>query len=187
MDMSFQAYLDTITAKTGMSIDEILAIAREKGFAAPSTKAGDVVSWLADDYGLGRGHAMAIVQLLKNEAGAPSGTEDRVDAVFSGGRARWRTAYDAILDRVSGWGDDVSVAPTDTYVSLTRRGKKFAIVQPTGERLDVGIKRKGAETSERFGAAGSWNSMVTHRVRITDPAEIDGELFDWLRAAYDAA
>ena len=88
--MSFQAYLDTITAKTGMSIDQLLAIAREKGFDAPSTKAGDVVAWLADDYGLGRGHAMAIVRLLKDEAGAPSTQDDKVDAVFSGGRARWR-------------------------------------------------------------------------------------------------
>ena len=28
--------------------------------------------------------------------------------------------------------------------------------------------------------------MVTHRVRIADPAELDDEVFDWLKAAYDA-
>jgi hypothetical protein len=29
--------------------------------------------------------------------------------------------------------------------------------------------------------------MVTHRVRVTDPAQVDAELIGWLRAAYDAA
>ncbi len=184
--MSFQAYLDTITARTGMSIDQLLAIAHDKGFDSPSTTAGDVVTWLGDDYGLGRGHAMAIVQLLKNQAGAPSTQADRVDAVFSGTRARWRDAYDSVLERAQGWGDDVSIAPTDSYVSLTKGGRKFAIVQPTGERLDLGIKRKGVDPTARFAAAGSWNAMVTHRVRITDSAELDDEVFDWLKAAYDA-
>ena len=184
--MSFQAYLDTITAKTGMSIDDLLVIARDKGFDAPSTKAGDVVSWLADDYGLGRGHAMAIVRLLKDQSGPAVTKDDKVDALFTGSRGRWRPAFDDVLARAHGWGDDVAVAPTDSYVSLTRGGKKFAIVQPTGERLDLGIKRKGIDPHGRFEAAGSWNAMVTHRVRITDPAELDDEVFDWLKAAYEA-
>jgi hypothetical protein len=184
-DMSFQAYLDTITAKTGMSIDQLLAIARDKGFDSPLAKAGDVVTWFSDDYGLGRGHAMAIVRLLKDQAN-PVTKNDKVDAVFAGPRDRWRPSYDAILERAKGWGDDVAVAPTDTYVSLTRNGRKFAIVQPTGDRLDLGIKRKGVDAAGRFEAAGSWNSMVTHRVRITDPAQLDAEVFDWLEAAYEA-
>jgi hypothetical protein len=29
--------------------------------------------------------------------------------------------------------------------------------------------------------------MVTHRVRITDPAQIDAEVLAWLKLAYDAA
>jgi len=42
-------------------------------------------------------------------------------------------------------------------------------------------------TSPRVEPSGSWNSMVTHRVRVTDPAQVDAELIGWLRAAYDAA
>jgi hypothetical protein len=29
--------------------------------------------------------------------------------------------------------------------------------------------------------------MVTHRLRVTDPAQIDDETLDWLKRAYDAA
>jgi hypothetical protein len=65
--MSFQAYLDTIEAKTGMTPRELLAKAHDRGFDA-STKAAEIVTWLADDYGLGRGHAMAFFHVLKNGA-----------------------------------------------------------------------------------------------------------------------
>ena len=64
--MSFQAYLDSIEKKTGRTPRELLDNAKERGFDGPGVKAGDVVAWLAEDYGLGRGHAMALVHVIKN-------------------------------------------------------------------------------------------------------------------------
>lgn len=63
--MSFQAYLDTIEDRTGLVPRELVDLAEEKGFDDPSVKAGTIVKWLADDYGLGRGHAMALVHVIK--------------------------------------------------------------------------------------------------------------------------
>lgn len=63
--MSFQAYLDNIEAKTGKTPDELITLAKEKGYDAPDTKAGTIVDWLKEDFGLGRGHAMALVHVLK--------------------------------------------------------------------------------------------------------------------------
>jgi hypothetical protein len=53
--------------------------------------------------------------------------------------------------------------------------------------MDVGVKLKGAAPVGRFEASGSWNSMVTHRVRVTAADQVDAELLDWLRLAYAAA
>ena len=61
--MSFQAYLDNIEEKTGRTPRELLAEAEKLGFNA-TTKATPIVEWLANEYGLGRGHAMAIVHLV---------------------------------------------------------------------------------------------------------------------------
>ncbi|HMM95766.1 MAG: DUF4287 domain-containing protein [Micrococcales bacterium] len=66
--MSFQAYLDTIERKTGKIPQELVDEAHAKGFG-PGTKAGEIVTWLAEDYDLGRGHAMALVHVVKNGAG----------------------------------------------------------------------------------------------------------------------
>ena len=63
----------------------------------------------------------------------------------------------------------------------------MAIVQFTKDRMDIGIKLKGAEPTERFEVAGSWNAMVTHRIRIYDTKQIDKELMDWLKSAYEGA
>lgn len=61
--MSFQAYLDNIEDKTGVTPREFIARAAEQGFG-PGTKAAPIVEWLAADYGLGRGHAMALVHVI---------------------------------------------------------------------------------------------------------------------------
>ena len=64
--MSFQAYLDNIEEKTGKTPNDFIAMAKEKGFDNPKTKAGVIVDWLKEEYGLGRGHAMALVYVIKN-------------------------------------------------------------------------------------------------------------------------
>jgi Domain of unknown function (DUF4287) len=61
--MSFQAYLDNIEAKTGITPRQFIEQARAKDFG-PGTKATPIIAWLAEDYGLGRGHAMALVHVI---------------------------------------------------------------------------------------------------------------------------
>jgi len=64
--MSFQAYLDNIEEKTGKTPNDLIKLAKEKGYDEPNTKAGVIISWLKKDFDLGRGHAMAIVYIIKN-------------------------------------------------------------------------------------------------------------------------
>jgi hypothetical protein len=68
--MSFQAYLNTIKAKTGKGPADFRELAEQKDFTQngelkPTIKAGDIVKWLKEDFDLGHGHAMAIYALLK--------------------------------------------------------------------------------------------------------------------------
>jgi len=92
--MSFQAYLDAIEDKTGLTPRQLLELARDKGFDAPGTKAGAVVTWLAEAYGIGRGHAMAMWQVIKNgpqisrkRAGTTGSPRDESDTVWLDGKA----------------------------------------------------------------------------------------------------
>lgn len=61
--MSFQAYLDAVETKTGKTPRQLISEAEAKGFG-PTTKAGPILAWLAESYGLGRGHGMAMVHVI---------------------------------------------------------------------------------------------------------------------------
>ena len=181
--MSFQAYLDNIQQKTGQRPDDIAAALRAQGLAKP----GEMVAWLKQTYGLGHGHAMAIVSLARRDGQPARSADDKVAAHFTGAKARWRGAYDQLAEAGDRLGPDVAVSPGATYLSFVKGGRKFAIVQAGRDRLDVGLKLKGAAAGGRLEDAGSWNAMVTHRVRLTDAAGIDAELLGWLAQAYAGA
>lgn len=61
--MSFQAYLDSIETKTGLTPRQFIALASERGFG-PDTKATPILEWLKADYDLARGHGMALVHVI---------------------------------------------------------------------------------------------------------------------------
>ena len=70
--MSFQSYLTNIKAKTGNGPDDFRNLADEKGFSTngkliDKVKAGEIITWLKEDFELGHGHAMAIYALLKGD------------------------------------------------------------------------------------------------------------------------
>ena len=184
--MTIQAYFDTIKAKTGLGPDDFHRLAAERGLLGPDVKTADIVAWLKADYGLGSGHAMALVSALGQVRGQRLPVDDKVNAQFTGAKARWRDTYDALLASARGFGE-VNLAPTSTYISLLKGSGKFAIVQVTANRLDLGLKLPGVAGTEALEPAGSWNSMVTHRIRLADPADLTPAVLTWLRVAYETA
>ncbi|HUH96262.1 MAG TPA: DUF4287 domain-containing protein [Anaerolineales bacterium] len=183
--MTLKAYLDNIQAKTGKTPQDFKALAEKKGLLKEGVKTGQIVAWLKEDFGLGHGHAMAIVLTLQSGSRPKVAKDEQIAKHFKGKRAKWRKPYDELLARAREFGPDVSAAPTNSYISILRKAKKFAVVQATADRLDIGIKLKGVKATERFAAAGAWNAMVTHRVQIDDPQQINAEVISWLHRAYD--
>jgi Domain of unknown function (DUF5655)/Domain of unknown function (DUF4287) len=170
---------------TGRSIEEWLTITRGSG----KEKHGELVAFLKREHGVTHGYANLIAhQSLRSDAvsAAADGT-DLVAEMFAGDKAGLRPILDAILPVVTGFGSDVSVTPKKGYLSL-RRTNQFATLHPsTRTRFDVGLKLKGVPPGARLEAAGSWNAMVTHRVRLEQARDVDAELLGWLRRAYDGA
>lgn len=65
--MTFQAYLDNIKEKTGKTPADFKTLADQEGVYAPDMKAEQLVVWLNERFDLGRGHAMAIWAVFKDE------------------------------------------------------------------------------------------------------------------------
>jgi len=179
-----QTMLDNLPEKTGKSLQQWLKILGRQSFA----KHGEIVNWLKSEHGVTHGFANLIAHMHRAPgAGGPGAGGDLVDAQYRGAKAALRPIYESIVKVVGGFGKDVEIAPKKTYVSL-RRNKQFALIQPsTKDRLDVGINLKGKMPAGRLEASGSFNAMVSHRVRLTNKSDVDGELKRWLREAFDAA
>ena len=167
---------------TGKPLEAWVALARGEGLA----KHGEIVKLLKEKHAMGHGYANLVAQRALAAGAEPAG-EDLVAAQYAGARAALKPLHDRLAKAIGAFGGDVEFAPKKAYVSV-RRGKQFAILQPsTADRLDVGINLKGTPPAGRLEASGSFNAMVSHRVRVTKAADIDDELVGWLRAAYDQA
>jgi Domain of unknown function (DUF5655)/Domain of unknown function (DUF4287) len=178
------AMIAGLPEKTGKSLDQWLQILR----SSKLSKHKELVTFLKTKHGITHGFAnMIALQALKSDSHTTSNTDALVDGQYAGAKAALRPIYDAILAAVRKFGNDVEISPKKSYVSL-RRNKQFAIVQPsTATRIDVGVNLKGSSPTERLEPSGSFNAMVSHRVRVSKLAEVDKELVAWLKKASEAS
>lgn len=183
-EQAMNTQLRNIEEQTGKSLDELLA----SGLATGQEKHTALRKFFQDEYGLTYGNANTLAILTRDKMKGAAGKEENfLDTQYSGKKEGLRPIYEALAAEVEQFGDDVELAPKRTYVSL-RRNKQFGLIQPsTATRVDVGINLPGVEPAERLEASGSFNSMVSHRVRLSSPEDVDAALIGWLRQAYDAA
>ena len=169
--------------KTGKTLEQWLTVAKK----IDADKHGQVVKALKADHGLTHGYANLVAhKLLKSDAGSQAaGGTDLVAAQYAGPKEGLRPIYDAVIKAAKALGKDVEIAPKKTYVSL-RRNKQFALVQPsTRTRVDLGINLKDVPAKGRLEASGSFNAMVSHRVRLENVADVDKEVMGLVEKGVD--
>ena len=170
-----------LAEKTGKSFAAWVNIARSLG----TTKHSDIVAYLKKEAPMGHGYANAVA--LEARKSNEITNEDPVDLLYAGDKASLRPIYDAIAVEVAAFGKDVEFAPKKTYVSF-RRAKQFALVQPTtATRVDIGINLKGVVPVGKLEASGTWNGMVSHRVKLITMADFNKDVKGWLKQAYEQA
>lgn len=169
---------------SGKNLDAWVAVARATGLG----KHREIMKVLKGEHGLTHGYAnLVALETLQSAASHAASSDELVEQQYSSAKAALRPIYDKLVVAISRFGSDVELAPKKAYVSL-RRNKQFGLIQPsTPTRLDVGINLKGVAPSGRLEASGSFNAMVSHRVRLESAAQVDAELIGWLKQAYDAS
>ncbi|MEM8685053.1 MAG: DUF4287 domain-containing protein [Pseudomonadota bacterium] len=176
-----EAMIANMKDKTGKTLPQWLALVNKTGLE----KHGLIVKHLKSDHGMTHGFANLVAhKALKSDAG--SADTDLVAAQYSGPKADLKPIYDAIIKAARACGD-IEVSPKKAYVSL-RRSKQFAIVQPsTRTRVDLGLNLKREAPTERLEASGSFNAMVSHRVRLEKPSDVDNAVKGWIKKAWREA
>lgn len=184
IDQAMQTMIQNLKEKTGKSLEEWVKIAK----VSKLEKHGEIVKFLKTEHELGHGYANLVAHTLKGQSEeGKAAADDPVAAQYAGEKAGLKPIYDALIKAIGKFGSDVEISPKKTYVSL-RRNKQFALIQPTTKaRVDVGINLKGVPPAGKLEASGSFNAMVSHRVRVESAKDVDKELITWLQQAYEQA
>jgi len=179
LDAALENQKRNIATRTGQPFESWVAQARASGLE----KHGELVAWLKAEHGFGHGDANLVALTARRPDDAPAGG-DLVDAIYAGPKAALRPFHDAVIAEVRAYGEDVELAPKQTYVAL-RRAKQFGTVGPaSGGRLEIGLNLKGVDADGRLEAT---TGMCTHRIRLSGPQEFDDTVRGWLREAYERA
>ena len=187
LDKAYQTQMQNISKKIGKSLEELTAIVRGSGLS----KHGEIRDMLKRELGLGHGDANALVHFAQKSDGARAAQEkgmsaaDVLDEIYAGPKAHLRPIHHRLMDAIYEFGD-FEIAPKKGYVSL-RRKKQFAMIGPaTNTRVEVGINVKELEPHERLIEQPS-GTMCNYKVKVTDVAQVDDELIEWVRRAYTSA
>jgi len=172
-----------ILEKTGKSVAEWIKIVDAQKFE----KHGQMVSFLKSEYGVTHGYANYIAHMLRQSAAVSHDGDELVDAQYSKGKEALRPIYERLRSEIEKLGDDIEFAPKKASVSV-RRKRQFTLIQPsTKTRMDIGLKLPGKDLTDRLEGSGPFGTMCTHRVRAETVEDVDAELMDWIREAYEAA
>lgn len=180
-DEAVATMLRNLPEKTGKSLSDWHKVLKQ----SPLEKHGTLVKLLKADHGITHGFANFIVaRYLDN---GTRSNDELLKAQYAGNKSDLRPIYDALVKAVSSFGKDIEFAPKKSYVSL-RRKKQFGLIQPsTKTRVDVGLNLGDAKATKRLEASQSFNAMVSHRIRLENVDDIDQQLINWLKKAYEGA
>ena len=182
MDTATQTMIDNLHKNTGKTLEQWIEIVTNEKFE----KHSEIINYLKEKYDFTYGFANLVAHKAKNsDAGSAENLEDLIGSQYKG-KEHLKPIYDRLLSEILAFGNDIEVAPKNTYVSL-RRKKQFVILNPaTKTRFEIGINLKGQEPTNVLEAEKP-NAMCSHKIRISDISEIDITVMHLIKMAYDNA
>jgi len=182
MDKPEQTMVDNLHKNTGKTLEQWIKIVRKQNFE----KHGEILKYLKEEHSFTHGFAnMVAMKSREADAGSVENKDELIEKQYKG-KEHFKPLYEKLLSEVLKFGKDVEVAPKNSYVSL-RRKKQFAILNPaTKTRFEIGINLKGQEPKGKLEAEKP-NAMCSHKINLTDIIDIDIEVVNWLKNAYNSA
>jgi len=182
LDKATQTMIDNLHKNTGKTLEQWIEIVKRENFI----KHGEIIKFLKEQHNLTHGFANLIAHKAKgSDAGSANNQDDLISKQYQG-KEHYKPLYNKLMSEIQKFGKDIEVAPKNTYVSL-RRKKQFAILNPvTKTRFEIGINLKGQEPTGKLESEKP-NSMCSHKINLSDLKDIDKEVIDWIKTAYNNA
>lgn len=185
-----QDWIVSLPAKTGRSLPQWMAFIKKEGPAGEEARR----DWLKKEHGLGTNYAQ---WFAARSVGKLTEDEDPeaylrkcpqvVDAMYEGKKAALRPLHDRLVKLGLSIGKEAKACPCSTFVPLFRN-HVFAQVKPsTNTRIDLGLALGDTKAPNRLIDTGGFakKDRITHRIPISTMEDIDSEVEEWLKVAYE--
>jgi Family of unknown function (DUF5990)/Domain of unknown function (DUF5655) len=141
--------------------------------------------WLADQGVTGYAQALLVWERFGYPDYMTADADELIEGQYAD-RPQLRPILDAVLAMLPALGP-VTVQARKTIVSLVSPRRTFAVVRATTrDRVDLGLRLDDAVPGGRLQSAkGIGGGGATVRVALTGPDDVDGEVRDLMRRAYD--
>jgi predicted transport protein len=167
---------------TGKSLADWIEIVR----ANNKGKHSESVIWLKETFDLGLFFSDLIVHKANGTDAGSINHDELIEQQYKG-KENLKPIYNKLLAEISVLGTDIEIAPKKGYVSL-RRKKQFACLKPaTKSRFEIELIIKGQEATGILEPIMGAGAMCTHKIKIENENQINDEIFNWIKTAYDKA
>ena len=168
--------------KTGKSLGHWIKVVEKSKIE----KHKAIIDFLKSEHGFTYGFANFVAHKSKKSDAGSFDNETLLENQYKG-KEILRPIYEKLIKAIGKLGKDITMTPKKDSVSMIRK-KQFALIKPaTKTRIDLGLKLKGKDTTDRLGNSGPFGAMCTHRVKLTSVEEVDAELISWIKEAYQKA
>ena len=182
MDKATETMIENLHKNSGKTLTQWVDIVQKENFE----KHGEIIKFLKEEHGFTHGFANLVAHKANNsDAGSIANTDDLIISQYQG-KEHLKPIYNQLISKIMTFGNDIEIAPKNTYVSL-RRNKQFAILNPaTKTRFEIGINLKGQEPTNKLELEKPL-AMCSHKIKINHMDEIDENVVSWLKMAYENA
>lgn len=182
MDKATQTMIENLHKNTGKTLEQWIEIVKKQHFS----KHGEIIKFLKEQHEFTHGFANLVAHKANETDAGSAASQDELITKQYQGKEHLKPLFDRLMGEILKFGNDIEIAPKNSYVSL-RRKKQFATLNPaTKTRFEIGINLKGQIPKGKLEAEKP-NAMCSHKINIADINDIDKEVFEWIKAAYDNA
>ncbi|MFD1315367.1 DUF4287 domain-containing protein [Namhaeicola litoreus] len=182
MDQAAQTMLDNLQKNTGKSLEEWVKMVRVKKF----TKHREIMDFLKKEHGFTHGFANLVAHKARNSDADSQAADDLIANQYKG-KEHFLSLYRELVQSISAFGEDITIAPKNSYVSLRRKKQFVMLIPATKTRFEIGLNLKNVESDELLKEITKKNAMCSHQIELKPEDKLSGAMVNWLKKAYDQA
>ena len=179
-----QEFIQTAKEKTGKTLEQWLAVVKQKGFS----KQMEILNWLKSEHKLNHMQAGFVAGIYLNNGKTVYASEDNLLENQFVKSEVMRPLFDAVSEKILKEFPDARLIPKKTYLSFTATREFAAInIKPAEIRLGVDLGDESFTGILQKSKLSGPMPRISHMLILTDIKQFNKQVLGYIIKSYDRA